>query len=155
MGRNPVSAELLNLLSFLEKLILGKECSKASSRSDVCCEGEGNRVRFPSQPSDVGCWEGWISNLVDALSLWLSREQWCFALLSLLPLSCCILLVVEFQHLCRIAGYSALAHCSPFVGHGIAEGEGKKNYMCKKYSKLLQNVYVVPGGKILDKLTVI
>lgn len=36
VGRNLVSADLLNLLFFLKKLILGKKCSKASSCSDVC-----------------------------------------------------------------------------------------------------------------------
>lgn len=61
MGRNPVSAELLNLLSFLEKLILGKECSKASSCSDVCCEGEGqdfphNLVMWDAEKAEFQTW---------------------------------------------------------------------------------------------------
>lgn len=45
MGRNLVSAELLNPLSFQEKLILGKECSKASSCSDICCHPRMTREK--------------------------------------------------------------------------------------------------------------
>lgn len=36
MGINLVPAELLNLLPFMDKLILGRKYSKASSCSDVC-----------------------------------------------------------------------------------------------------------------------